>query len=67
MLAPDPVSFPCVPVSTTERRCPNGENCAYQAEIKSAELIDAINLLLDSGFKFGCDGELLPPRWVFGA
>ena len=47
--------LPCVPVSTTE-----------QQQSVSA-LAEAINTLIDAGYKLGCDGELLPPKWVFEA
>ena len=28
---------------------------------------DAINCLIDAGYKLGCDGELLPPKWAYEA
>ncbi len=30
-------------------------------------LADAINCLIDAGYKLGCDGELLPPKWAYEA
>ena len=59
------VSSPCVPVSTAETPCVSPENghevsCVY-------ELAEAINCLIDAGYKLGCDGELLPPKWAYEA
>ena len=31
------------------------------------ELAEAINCLIDAGYKLGCDGELLPPKWAYEA
>ena len=31
------------------------------------EIADAINRLIDAGYKLGCDGELLPPKWAYEA
>jgi hypothetical protein len=31
------------------------------------ELADAINHLIEAGYKLGCDGELLPPKWAYEA
>lgn len=28
------------------------------------EIAEAINLLVEAGYKVGCDGELLPPCWI---
>jgi len=28
------------------------------------DVAEAISTLIDYGFTVGCDGELLPPRWV---
>jgi len=28
------------------------------------DVAEAIKTLIDHGFSVGCDGELLPPRWV---
>ena len=28
------------------------------------DVAEAIKTLIDHGFLIGCDGELLPPRWV---
>lgn len=31
------------------------------------ELAECINCLIDSGYKLGCDGELIPPKWAYEA
>tara|TARA_B100001758_G_C18203211_1_gene500949 strand:- start:372 stop:548 length:177 start_codon:yes stop_codon:yes gene_type:complete len=28
------------------------------------EVAESINVLVDAGYRLGCDGELLPPLWV---
>ena len=66
------VSVPCVPVSTTKTRVSKAETSTDQfgqASIGSSvyELADAINHLIDAGYKLGCDGELLPPKWAYEA
>ena len=45
----------CVPVSTTE------------SQQSVSALAEAINTLIDAGYKLGCDGELLPPKWAYEA
>jgi hypothetical protein len=30
-------------------------------------LAEAINTLIEAGYKLGCDGELLPPKWAYEA
>lgn len=47
--------LPCVPVSITE------------AQQSVSALAEAINTLIDAGYKLGCDGELLPPKWAYEA
>lgn len=46
---------PCVPVSTTE------------SPQSVSVLAEAINTLIEAGYKLGCDGELLPPKWAYEA
>lgn len=65
------IPLPCVPVSTTETPESNETN---QADLGPAsmeshiyEVSDAINCLIDAGYKLGCDGELLPPKWAYEA
>ena len=31
------------------------------------ELAECINSLIDAGYKLGCDGELIPPKWAYQA
>jgi hypothetical protein len=31
------------------------------------DLAESINCLIDAGYKLGCDGELLPPKWAYEA
>ena len=45
----------CVPVSTAE------------SPQSVSVLAEAINTLIDAGYKLGCDGELLPPKWAYEA
>ena len=63
MTAPRAVSQPCVSVSTTETNGPNSETrvpaIGHQYAVR-----EAINTLIEFGFTVGCDGELLPPRWI---
>ena len=63
MTAPRAVSQPCVSVSTTETTGPNSETrvpaIGHQYAVR-----EAINTLIEFGFTVGCDGELLPPRWI---
>ena len=62
MTAPTAVSHPCVTVSTTATVGPNDETGV--SAIGQKTVADAINTLIDFGFVVGCDGELLPPRWL---
>lgn len=62
----------CVPVSTTDTLASKNETKADLIGPESTglhiyELADAINCLIDAGYKLGCDGELLPPKWAFEA
>ena len=63
MTAPRAVSQPCVSVSTTETTGPKSETrvpaIGHQYAVR-----EAINTLIEFGFIVGCDGELLPPRWI---
>ena len=66
------VSVPCVPVSTTKTRVSKAETSSDQSGQPSIgssvyELADSINHLIDAGYKLGCDGELLPPKWAYEA
>ena len=66
------VPLPCVPVSTAgapesknETKAPlNGPE---SSGLHIYELAEAINCLIDAGYKLGCDGELLPPKWAYEA
>ena len=51
-----------VTVSTTATVGPNSETRV--SAIGQKTVADAINTLIDFGFVVGCDGELLPPRWL---
>lgn len=67
-----PFIGPCVPVSITEtQRCPNETNIDEMDTIPFSEsvldLAESINCLIDAGYKLGCDGELLPPKWAYEA
>lgn len=66
------VSSPCVPVSTSETRVSIHETVFAETDPSSLnesvfEIADAINRLIDAGYKLGCDGELLPPKWAYEA
>ena len=66
------VPLPCVPVSTAGIRESKNETKADQigpdqTGLHIYELADAINCLIDAGYKLGCDGELLPPKWAHEA
>lgn len=63
MTAPTAVSQPCVSVSTAETIGPNSET-RVPAIGQQYAVRDAINVLIEFGFVVGCDGELLPPRWI---
>lgn len=62
MPLPASVSPPCVTVSTTETDGPKNETCVSAS--RAYECAEAIQVLIDYGWIVGCDGELLPPRWV---
>ena len=66
------VSSPCVPVSTTGTPVSKIETKIADTDPISLnenvfEIADAINCLIDAGYKLGCDGELLPPKWAYEA
>jgi hypothetical protein len=54
-------------VSTTGALASKNETKAAESGPISYELADAINCLIDAGYKLGCDGELLPPKWAYEA
>ena len=62
MTAPASVSLPCVPVSTTATDGPKDETLDRLE--RASECALAIQTLIEFGWIVGCDGELLPPRWV---
>lgn len=53
---------PCVPVFDAVTPRPNSESRVPVSG--RAVVADAINTLIEFGFVVGCDGELLPPRWL---
>ena len=66
------VPLPCVPVSTTDTPTSKNETKAdligpELSGLHIYELAEAINCLIDAGYKLGCDGELLPPKWAYEA
>ena len=66
------VPLPCVPVSTADTLASKNETKAHLIGPESSglhiyELAEAINCLIDAGYKLGCDGELLPPKWAYEA
>ena len=66
LIAPG-VSLPCVPVSTAEtpvskRETKAEHNSPWMLNERVYSLSEAINVLIESGFTVGCDGELLPPH-----
>ena len=63
------IPLPRVPVSTTETPSSRFETKAGNKEPISLheirlEVAESINVLIDAGYRLGCDGELLPPMWV---
>ena len=62
MPLPASVSPPRVSVSTEETQCPKDETCVSASN--AFECAEAIQVLIEFGWVVGCDGELLPPRWV---
>ena len=63
------IPLPRVPVSTTETPSSIFETKAGNKEPISLheirlEVAESINVLIDAGYRLGCDGELLPPMWV---
>jgi len=66
------VPLPCVPVSTTVDQVSKNETKDHviapdDSGLHIYVLADAINYLIDAGYKLGCDGELLPPKWAYEA
>ena len=66
------IPLPCVPVSIPETRMSKSEtqltdNDPISLNERTYEVSDAINCLIDAGYRLGCDGELLPPRWAYEA
>ena len=60
----------CVPVSIAETHLSKKETSAQdlgpaESGLHIYELAEAINCLIDAGYKLGCDGELLPPKWAY--
>jgi hypothetical protein len=62
MPLPASVSPPRVSVSTEETQCPDCETGVSAS--RAYECAEAIQVLIEYGWVVGCDGELLPPRWV---
>ena len=61
--------MPRVPVSTAGTRVSKNEaNADLDTPISlrevRLEVAESINVLVDAGYRLGCDGELLPPLWV---
>lgn len=66
------IPVPRVPVSTAMTHSSKfetkiDESGPVSLESHVYELADAINCLIDAGYKLGCDGELLPPKWAYEA
>ena len=66
------IPLPRVPVSTAVPHSSKFETNADEfgpvsLEPHVYELADAINCLIEAGYKLGCDGELLPPKWAYEA
>ena len=66
------IPVPRVPVSTAMPQLSKFETNVDESgpvslESHIYELADAINCLIDAGYKLGCDGELLPPKWAYEA
>lgn len=61
------VSDPCVSVSTSDTHVSNDETqpvtiTPHSLNERVYSVSEAINILIESGFSVGCDGELLPPH-----
>lgn len=61
------VSRPCVPVSTSVTYVSGDETqpvtiTPHSLNERVYSVSEAINVLIESGFSIGCDGELLPPH-----
>lgn len=66
------VPLPCVPVSTavaleSKNETTPDEFGPEETGLHIYELADAIDCLIEAGYKLGCDGELLPPKWAYEA
>ena len=58
-----------VPVFKNSTQGPKNETSEKHLEVlpsreRQLELAEALQVLFEFGYKVGCDGELLPPRWV---
>ena len=54
-----------VSVSTAETQCPVPETgVSAFGPYDRDQVARALDVLFDFGFIVGCDGELLPPRWL---
>ena len=61
------IPLPCVPVSTSDTPVSNCETqlvtiTPHSLNERVYSISEAINVLIDSGFTVGVDGELLPPK-----
>jgi hypothetical protein len=66
------IPIPCVSVSTAGTPVSKSETHLTDTDPislneRTYEVSDAINCLIDAGYKLGCDGELLPPKWAYEA
>ena len=66
------VPLPRVPVSTAgtleSKFETNHADVGHESSVPHIYVLaDAINCLIDAGYKLGCDGELLPPKWAYEA
>ena len=66
------VSSPCVPVSTPGTHRSKAETqvhlyAPFSVTEGCYDVAEAINILIEAGYRLGCDGELLPPRWAYEA
>lgn len=67
-----PSNGACVPVSIAVPHIVSNEtNLADLDTISTSnsvyELAECINFLIEAGYKLGCDGELIPPKWAYEA
>ena len=66
------VSSTCVPVSIAETQMSKAETqvhlyAPFSVTEGCYDIAEAINILIEAGYRLGCDGELLPPRWAYEA